>query len=68
VKIDYDNEKEVEEFQAKVYHYENQFDVASGEYNLKVVFSAGGESFGKVEQPLVWTLTRREKIHIARWR
>jgi VWFA-related protein len=53
VKIEYENQKEVEEFQGKVYHYENQFDVASGEYNLKVVFSAGGENFGKVEQPLV---------------
>ncbi len=53
VKIDYDNQKEVEEFQGKLYHYENQFDVASGEYNLKVVFSAGGEAFGKLEQPLV---------------
>jgi VWFA-related protein len=53
VKIDLDNEKEVEEFQQKLYHYENQFDVASGEYNLKVVFSAGGENFGKLEQPLV---------------
>jgi VWFA-related protein len=53
VKIDYENQKEVEEFQGKIYHYENQFDVASGEYNLKVVFSAGGENFGKLEQPLV---------------
>jgi VWFA-related protein len=53
VKIDLDNEKEVEEFQQKIYHYENQFDVASGEYNLKVAFSAGGENFGKLEQPLV---------------
>jgi hypothetical protein len=34
-------------------HYENQFDVASGQYSFKVVFSAGGESFGKLEQPLV---------------
>ena len=34
-------------------HYENQFDVASGKYNLKVVFASGGESFGKVEMPLV---------------
>jgi VWFA-related protein len=53
VKIDLDNEKEVEEFQQKLYHYENQFDIASGEYNLKVVFSAGGDNFGKLEQPLV---------------
>jgi len=37
----------------KPLHYENQFDVASGQYNFKVVFSSGGESFGKLEQPLV---------------
>jgi VWFA-related protein len=53
VKIDLENEKEVEAFQQSVYHYENQFDAASGEYNLKVVFATGGESFGKLELPLV---------------
>ena len=53
VKIDLENQKEVESFQQLPYHYENQFDVASGEYNLKVVFSAGGDKFGKIEQPLV---------------
>ena len=34
-------------------HYENQFDIASGAYTLKIVFSAGGDSFGKLETPLV---------------
>lgn len=53
VKIALDNEKEVEAFQQHPYHYENQFDVASGQYSLKVVFSAGGDRFGKLEQPLV---------------
>jgi VWFA-related protein len=53
VKIDLENEKEVEAFQQSTYHYENQFDAASGEYNLKVVFAAGGENFGKLEQALV---------------
>lgn len=53
VKIDLDNQKDVESFQQLPYHYENQFDVASGEYNLKIVFSAGGDKFGKIEQPLV---------------
>lgn len=32
--------------------YENQFDIASGEYKLAVVFSSGGEAFGKLEAPL----------------
>ncbi len=53
VKVDFENKKEVEAFEENPYHYENQFDIASGQYNLKVVFSAGGESFGKLEQPLV---------------
>jgi VWFA-related protein len=53
VKLDFDNQKEVDAFLENPYHYENQFDIASGQYNLKVVFSAGGENFGKLEQPLV---------------
>ncbi len=53
VKLDFEEKKQVEAFQKKPLHYENQFEVASGQYNLKVVFSSGGESFGKLEMPLV---------------
>lgn len=53
VDLTFDGKHEVEEFTKKPYHYENQFEVAAGEYNLKVVFSSGGESFGKLEMPLV---------------
>jgi VWFA-related protein len=53
VNLDFDNKKELEEFQKQPFHYENQFDVASGQYNLKVVFSSGNESFGKLQLPLV---------------
>ena len=53
VDFDFDGKKEVEEFQRQPFHYENQFDVASGEYALKVVFSSGNESFGKLQVPLV---------------
>ena len=52
VKLDYENQKEVQAFQKGTMHYENQFDVAVGVYNLKVVFDAGGASFGKLEAPL----------------
>jgi VWFA-related protein len=52
VKLDLDNKKAMEEFQSKPMHYDTQFDVASGQYKLKVVFSSGGASFGKVEMPL----------------
>jgi len=53
LKIDFNDKKEMEAFKEHPMHYENQFDVASGKYNLKVVFASGGESFGKVERPLV---------------
>jgi hypothetical protein len=52
MKLDFDDKKQMEAFKEKPMHYENQFDVASGKYNLKVVFASGGESFGKVEMPL----------------
>ena len=45
--------KDLEEFQKVPYHYENQFDIACGTYTLKVAFTSGGESFGKLESPLV---------------
>ena len=53
VKLDFADKKDVDIFKQHPYHYENQFDVATGKYDLKVVFSSGGESFGKVETPLV---------------
>jgi VWFA-related protein len=53
LKLEFQNKKEVEQFQEKPLPYESQFDVASGKYTLKVVFSAGGEGFGKLESPLV---------------
>ncbi len=52
LKMEFQNKKEVEAFQESPLHYETQFDVASGKYTLKVVFSANGEGFGKLESPL----------------
>jgi hypothetical protein len=52
VNLDFDGKKEVEEFRKKPFHYENQFDIASGAYALRVVFSSGDKSFGKLEAPL----------------
>jgi VWFA-related protein len=52
LKRDFDEKKQVDEFEAAPFHYENEFEVASGKYNLKVVFSAGGANFGKIESPL----------------
>jgi VWFA-related protein len=53
VKLDLENQKEVQGFKEKPMHYENQFDVAVGVYKLKVVFDSGEASFGKLEAPLV---------------
>ena len=53
VKLEFETKKEVEAFEQHPYHYENQFDIAPGQYRLKVVFSAGGQSFGKLERPLM---------------
>jgi VWFA-related protein len=52
VKFDFDTKAQVEEFQQKPLHYENQFEIASGTYSFKVVFSGGGQDFGKLEKPL----------------
>jgi VWFA-related protein len=53
VKREFEDKKEVEAFHKTRLHYEKQFEVASGKYNLKVAFSSGAENFGKLELPLV---------------
>jgi VWFA-related protein len=58
LKRDFDDKKQVEAFQQVPFlHYENEFEVASGNYTFKVVFSGadagkGAASFGKIERPL----------------
>lgn len=44
--------KEMKEFTKGDFHYQNNFDIAPGKYTLKVVLSAGGQKFGKLETPL----------------
>jgi VWFA-related protein len=53
VNLDFADKKEVEEFTRTPFHYENQFEISSGKYVFKVVFSSGNESFGKLEKQLV---------------
>jgi VWFA-related protein len=52
LKLDFNDKKELEGFKEHPFHYENQLDVPSGHYDLKVVFDSGSD-FGKVETPLV---------------
>jgi VWFA-related protein len=47
------DEKEIEALHRKGLHYESQFEIAPGTYNLKVAFTSAGEAFGKLEMPLV---------------
>lgn len=52
VKVDLEGKKEVEEFRGEPFHYENQFEIAAGQYTLKVAFSSGRQSVGKLAMPL----------------
>ncbi len=52
VKFDFDDKKMAEELVKKPVHYETQFEIGTGKYNVKVVFTAGGENFGKIEKPI----------------
>jgi VWFA-related protein len=55
VKIDLDNQQQVDAFLRAPYHYENQFEIAPGQYNFRMAFSSGSadtQGFGKVEMPL----------------
>lgn len=52
VKREYEDKKQVDAFHETVFHYEKQFEVASGKYTLKIVFSSGPQNFGKLELPL----------------
>lgn len=52
VDIMQDGKKQVEEFNREPFHYENQFDIATGQYTLKVALTSGGDHFAKLEAPL----------------
>ena len=52
VDLNFETKEQMKEFLSKPFHYENQFELADGQYKLTVVFSSGGESFGKLEVPL----------------
>jgi hypothetical protein len=52
VNVEAIDKKAVAGFQSQQLHYEDQFEIAPGQYTLKVVFQSGDESFGKIETPL----------------
>ena len=52
VKLEFDTQAEVDQFKRKPYRYENQFDIAPGDYKLAIALGAGAENFGRLETPL----------------
>lgn len=53
VNFDFDDKKQAEAFRATPWRYDTQFELASGQYTVKLVFSSGGGNVGKLEAPLV---------------
>jgi VWFA-related protein len=53
IKVELDGKKDVEGFKDKPMFYSKQFDVASGNYLLKVAFTSSGDTFGKLQSPLI---------------
>jgi len=51
VKLEFGSQGEVDTFKRTPYRYQNQFDIAPGEYALAVVVAAG-DKFGRVEEAL----------------
>ncbi len=53
VKLEFESQKEADAFLSQPFHYENQFEIAPGNYRVAVALGWGSESFGKLEAPLV---------------
>jgi len=52
-KITLDDRRQVDEFASRPWHFEKQFEMASGNFDLKVAFGSGAASFGSVETNLI---------------
>ncbi len=53
VEFNFDSKDMVGTFSKQPYHYETQFEIGPGHYDLKVAFNSGGTNFGKLQMPLV---------------
>ena len=53
VELNFDSKEMVDTFVKQPYHYETQFGIGPGHYDLKVAFNSGGTNFGKLQMPLV---------------
>ena len=52
VRLDFNKKEDADKWRQTSLHYEKEFKIVPGRYNLSVVFSSGGENFGKAETPL----------------
>ncbi len=52
LKLDFDQQSEADAAAAKPLHYDNQFELGPGQYNLKVAYSQIGGPAGVLEAPL----------------
>lgn len=52
VNLDYTDKDDADAAKRLPLHYENQFDIAPGKYTLKVAYSEGNGSYGRLEIPL----------------
>jgi VWFA-related protein len=59
------DEKEIEALRRKRLHYESQFEIAPGTYQLKVAFASAGEAFGKLEMPLAIEPRRESQFSLS---
>jgi VWFA-related protein len=64
VKLEF-KKKELKEFTNGSFDYRNTFNIAPGDYTLKVVMSAGGQKFGKFETPLSIEPYDEKEFHIS---
>jgi VWFA-related protein len=64
VKLDLEK-KELKEFSKGPFFYENSFNIAPGNYKLKLVMSTGGQKFGKLEMPLAIEPFDGKMLHLS---
>jgi hypothetical protein len=52
IALSLDDKKQLDEFRSTPYHYEKQFQIAPGKFDLRVAFTSDIRDFGRVETPL----------------
>ncbi len=64
VKLDMEK-KDLKEYTKGPFTYQNAFNIAPGNYKLKLVLSSGGQKFGKLEGPLIIEPYDGNKFHLS---